>query len=137
MKVRLTKPQQAVLDAIQALQGDGRQPTFLNLTERLGMSDRAHISSHLVSLRRKGRIAFGRKLRSIRIIESDRPVEPEVSSSDLLRDVIEEAAEALATQVGRAGAVDVLALVLAKQRAKATEEKQLVLDQSRRQRKAS
>lgn len=131
MKRGLTKTQQAVLDALKALAADGRHPTFVDLTERLGMSNRAHISSHLVSLRMKGRIAFGRKLSSIRIIDNDGPVEPQACPSDLLRDLIDDAAEALADQIGRAGAADVLVFVLANQRAKAKEKKKRENDQVR------
>ena len=121
MPTRLTKTQQAVLDAIEALTADGRELTFVDLTERLGMSDRAQISTHLVSLRTKGCIVFGRKLSSIRII--DRSVDPQSRPSDLLREMIEEAAEALAAEIGHAATTDALVRVFAKHRAKAKEEK--------------
>ena len=116
MKAKLTKGQQAVLDAISALMADEGRLTYETLAERLGMASRGEISSHLVSLRKKGRIEFSRKLSSVRIIEASAP-----SSAGLLRNALAEAAEALAAEIGSAQTADALALLLAKQRAKGRE----------------
>jgi SOS-response transcriptional repressor LexA len=119
MRAGLTKSQKAMLDAIRYLTVDGVAPTYDELAQHLGMKSRGHVSAQLVSLRDKGRITFARKARSIRIIEDDQPTEAalEAASATRLRGVIEQAAEALAAQVGQTGAADILARVLEKHRA--------------------
>jgi len=116
MKAGLTRAQKAMLGAIKDLTVDGLAPTYDELAAHLGMRSRGHVSALLVILRDKGRIIFERKARSIRIIEDGQPSEFATASAVRLRGVIEEAAEALAAQIGRAEAADVLALVLANQR---------------------
>ena len=123
MKAALTKTQATILDALKTLTEHGGQPTFDELAQRIGISSRGRISADLVSLRRKGRIAFGRKLSSIKVIDEGLRNRPESPSSEALQKVIEEAADALCAQIGQVGAAHILERILARQRAKAHEEK--------------
>ena len=117
MKAGLTKAEKAVIDAIRELTVDGLAPTYDEIAAHLGLRSRGQVAGHLAGLRKKGRIEYGRQSRSIRIIEDGQPTEFAQASADRLRGVIEEATEALAAQIGRAQAADILAKVLGNQRA--------------------
>lgn len=117
MKAGLTKSQRAMYEAIKALTVDGLAPTYDELAQHLGIKSRGHVSGHLNILRDKGWITFEHKARSIRIIDDGQPTEFAQASTDRLRGVIEEATEALAAQIGRTEAADILAKVLGNQRA--------------------
>jgi SOS-response transcriptional repressor LexA len=118
VKASLTRVEKAVLDAVRELMVDGLAPTYDEIAAHLGLRSRGQIAGHLYALRRKGRIEFGRQSRSIRIIEDDQPSEAEIrtASAVRLRGVIEEAADALADQIGQVATVDILALVLENRR---------------------
>jgi SOS-response transcriptional repressor LexA len=122
MKAGLTKTQKAMLDAIKALTVDGVAPTYDELAAHLGMRSRGHVSQQLVILRDKGRITFEHKARSIRIIDDGQPTELEGASTVRLRAVIEDAADALAAQVGHVETANILSLILANRRKLAKEE---------------
>jgi SOS-response transcriptional repressor LexA len=122
MKAGLTKAQKAMFDAIRKLTVDGVAPTYEELAAHLGIRSRGHIASQLASLRNKGWIEFGRQARSIRIIDDGQPTELEGASTVRLRAVIEDAADALAAQVGHVKTANILSLVLANRRKLANEE---------------
>jgi SOS-response transcriptional repressor LexA len=124
MRAGLTKAQRAMVDAIRELTVDGVAPTYEELADRLRIRSKGHIASQLASLKDKGWVDYGRRARSIRIIVDDQPsaADIEAASTVRLRGIIEDAAEALAAQIGHAGAIDILSKVLANRRAMARAE---------------
>jgi SOS-response transcriptional repressor LexA len=126
MRAGLTKAQKAMVDAIRELTVDGIAPTYEELAAHLGIRSKGHIASQLASLKDKGWVDYGRRARSIRILEQEQPpaAEIEKASAVRLRGVIEDAADALAAQIGHAGAIDILSKILANRRAMAKAEAQ-------------
>ena len=119
MKAGLTKAEKAVLEAIRVLTVDGMAPTYDEIAAHLGLRSRGQIAGHVYGLRNKGRIEVGRQSRSIKIIEDGQPTDAEIAAASAIRlgAIIEDAADALAAQIGQTGAADMVARVLAKHRA--------------------
>ena len=116
MKAGLTKRQKDVLEAIKALTVDGLAPTYQELAAHLGMKSRGQVAQRLNGLRNKGRIRFTKAPRSITIVEHGLPTELETASAFRLQGAIEDAAEALAMQIGRSAVARLLVQLAASQR---------------------